>query len=90
MQLDNARPNDFALGDQVNVAAHKQPGYAIVNISLKPESAASPAMRAPTQMRPDGRSRRAVLASTSCASPTRRTSCCRMSEGDLYALWQRS
>ena len=64
------------------------PAMPSPTISLKPVGGIpGDATRRPDP--PDGRSRRATTASTNCASPTPRTSCCRTSrKADLYALWQ--
>jgi len=75
--LENARLDnrEFARWLKVNTAAHRQPGYAIVNISLKP-SGGIPGDATADEMRvvaplPAG------SASMSCASAITRTWCCR-------------
>ena len=67
---------DFALWVDQNVKPHKQPGYAIATISLEavggiPGDATAEQIDLMAGLP-------SATASTNCASPTRRTSCCPM------------
>ena len=70
-----------------NVAPHKQPGYAIVTMSLKPAGGV-PGDATDAQM--DAVADLAdATASARSASATSRTWCCRCGAGRLYELWRK-
>ena len=83
-----ARPGFRPLSARTNVMPHKAPGYAIVDGVAEADRRHS-GRRHGRADRAAGRSRRALLRSTNCASPMRRTSCCRMCSRTISArLWQ--
>ena len=78
---------DFARWVQANVAAHKQPGYAIVNVSLKPQGGA------PGDATAEEMAAVADLADRFALSEVRVTHEQNLTlpdvrQEDLYALWQ--